>query len=154
MNYEDAAELAELNGKLKLGRMWLDKIGYRPEWSNEEFISAVNLENMTAEAKAAIVFALKHCGEQAIAEGDALVAEGEMLEAKFELGSKWLAHIGYNPEWTNEQFRAAVAREEASPEALEAIQFALRRKGQEMISEADVLDELYAAVTGTDHTAT
>lgn len=153
MTHDDTAELAELNAKLKLGRAWLDTIGYRPEWSNEEFISAVNLENMTAEAKAAIVFALKHCGEQAMAEADALVAEGEILEAKFDLGQQWLAHIGYNPEWTNEQFIAAVAREEASPEALEAIQFALRRKGEEMLVEADVLDELYAAVTGTDQPA-
>lgn len=113
--------------KLKLGRSWLNKINYRPEWSNAEFIAAVNRENVSAEAKAAIVFTLKHRGEQAIAEGDALIAEGEALEAKFDLGEQWLDHIGYDPEWTNEQFVAAIDREGMSPQALAAIQFALRR---------------------------
>lgn len=70
----------EETAKLKLGRACLNKIEYRQDLSNEEFISAVNRQGMSAEEKAAIIFALKHCGEQAMAEADALIAEGEALE--------------------------------------------------------------------------
>jgi len=65
--------------KLELGRQWLTKMKYLTEWSNEQFIDAVNREGMSPEAKAAIVFTLKYYAAQAFAEGDALIAEGEAL---------------------------------------------------------------------------
>lgn len=125
MTHDDTAEL---NATLKLGRSWLDKIGCRPEWSSEEFISAVNAEKISAEAKAAIVFTLKYKGEQAIAEGDALIAETDVMQAKFDLGQQWLDHIGYDTDWTTGQLIDAIDREGINNDAAEAMIFTLEYK--------------------------
>jgi hypothetical protein len=66
--------------KLELGRKWLAHIDYDPEWSNDEFLSAVAAAKPSTEARAAMVFALRTTGEALIAEGYALISEAHTPE--------------------------------------------------------------------------
>lgn len=69
-----------------------------------------------------------------------MIFEQEMSDEqtrKMELGREWLKHINYQTTWSNEEFIAAVRRENMSQEAQDAIAFTLKQNGILAIAEAD-----------------